>query len=71
VNDRAKKTRQTPLHLACMEGHTDVVHLLADTGAELNPVDWHKKTPLDYVDMKTHAKLAAFLEWRGAKHGKR
>ncbi|KAM7074356.1 uncharacterized protein J5F26_017420 isoform 3-T3 [Ciconia maguari] len=45
INKRDAK-KQTPLHLACANGHTDVVRFLAGEKCQLNPRDNFKKTPL-------------------------
>ena len=46
VNDQ----RQTPLHLACSEGHTDIAKLiLSSPAAKVNLFDSQQKTPLMYA----------------------
>ncbi|KAM7074366.1 transient receptor potential cation channel subfamily A member 1-like, partial [Ciconia maguari] len=45
INKRDAK-KQTPLHLACANGHTDVIRFLAGEKCQLNPRDNFKKTPL-------------------------
>lgn len=40
---------QTPLHLACSEGHKAVVTVLLSHGANVNARDNHRRTPLMYA----------------------
>jgi glutaminase len=39
--------RRTALHIACSEGHHDVVKLLLQKGAQVSVIDRWKNTPLD------------------------
>jgi ankyrin repeat protein len=38
---------RTPLHLACQQGHLDVVRILISYGASLELIDNEGRTPLD------------------------
>lgn len=46
--------RTTPLHLACQEGHHDVVKVLLDEGADITICDHSNKNALDMAIEKTH-----------------
>lgn len=45
--DSRNNDGQTPLHLACQEGHLDVVRILISYGASLQLRDNEGRTPLD------------------------
>ena len=45
---------QTPLHLACQEGHLDVVRILIAYGASLELIDNEGRTPLDLAAGHEH-----------------
>ncbi|GFR46936.1 hypothetical protein Agub_g8584 [Astrephomene gubernaculifera] len=59
--------RRTPLHLASAEGAFSVVLWLLDHGAEVNPVDRFKRTPLEDAVRGDHGDLATLLLQRGGK----
>ncbi|KXZ55947.1 hypothetical protein GPECTOR_2g1498 [Gonium pectorale] len=59
--------RRTPLHLAAAEGAFSVVLWLLDHGAEVNPVDRFKRTPLEDAVRGDHGDLATLLIQRGGK----
>lgn len=40
------------LHIAAVNGHSQVIELLLEFGANPTPVDTHGKTPLDYAEIK-------------------
>ena len=44
----------TPLHLACLQGHTDVVKVLLEAGAEVEARNSSLWTPLDCASAKGH-----------------
>lgn len=44
----------TPLHLACLEGHADVVKVLLEHGAEVEARNTSLWTPLDCASAKGH-----------------
>lgn len=44
----------TPLHLACLEGHTEVVRLLLEMGADVEARNSSLWTPLDCASARGH-----------------
>eukprot|EP00198_Chlamydomonas_reinhardtii_P001505 XP_001690841.1 protein kinase [Chlamydomonas reinhardtii] len=59
--------RRTPLHLSAAEGAFSVVLWLLDHGAEVNPIDRFKRTPLEDAVRGDHGDLATLLIQRGGK----
>jgi ankyrin repeat protein len=64
----------TPLMHAAGSGNLELVKLLIDAGADLNPEDQHGHTALDEAERYTHSSEAhrvvvAFLKERGARNG--
>jgi len=49
--------KRTPLHLACLGGHTGVAQLLVRSGADLNLVDIDGNTALHFASEKGHRQL--------------
>ena len=41
--------QRTPLHLACIRGHTTIARLLIDNGADPDCKDFDENTPLHYA----------------------
>lgn len=54
------------LHMACENGHLDVVRQLVDFGADVNQTSDENGTPLCVACMKGHADIATFLISKGA-----
>lgn len=54
------------LHMACENGHLDVVRQLVDFGADVNQMSDDNGTPLSAACMKGHVDIAKFLLSRGA-----
>ena len=52
---------QTPLILACKNGHTGVASALLDAKADPNLADGKGKTALNYSEQNGHAALTALL----------
>ena len=62
---------RTACHLAASEGLLDTVKcLVEELGADHSPRDRWGGTPLDDATRSKHADVVAFLEARGARHGK-
>lgn len=62
---------RTPLHLACINGHADVVQFLVKKKCKLNPCDKLNKTPLMKVCSRSMCSLIfddvhTFQCWEGA-----
>ncbi|XP_075605929.1 uncharacterized protein LOC142601180 isoform X3 [Balearica regulorum gibbericeps] len=58
---------RTPLHLACANGHADVVRFLAGKKCQLNPRDCLKKSPLMKAVDHQHKDCVTILLEHGAK----
>ncbi|KAM9578311.1 uncharacterized protein ACIB01_014340 [Guaruba guarouba] len=58
---------RTPLHLACENGHADIVRFLAENQCRLDPRDKNKKTPLMRAVEFGHEDCAATLLELGAQ----
>ncbi|NXX87491.1 ANKR7 protein, partial [Urocolius indicus] len=56
----------TPLHLACTNGHAEVVEFLAGQQCQLNPKDKWRKSPLMKAVEHQHRDCAAILLKHGA-----
>ncbi len=52
--DPMDKTKTTPLHLACREGHADVVKILLKRGAFVGALDANQKNCLDLAVENDH-----------------
>ncbi|NXX28794.1 ANKR7 protein, partial [Nicator chloris] len=61
----------TPLHLACINGHADVVQFLVEKKCKLNPCDKFNKSPLMKAVEPLHRDCAAILLEHGANHDHR
>ncbi|NXO09110.1 ANKR7 protein, partial [Oriolus oriolus] len=59
---------RTPLHLACMNGHADVVQFLVGKKCKLNPCDKFDQSPLMKAVEHQHGGCAAILLEHGASH---
>lgn len=57
----------TPLHLACQEGHEELIELLLDRGASLSAVDYRESAPLQIACMWGHEKSASLVLDRSVK----
>lgn len=69
-----KEKFRTPLHLSCKYGIYEFVQALVENGAEVNPVDGKKKTPMKYAEdiMKSNKKNARYqkiLDYLKSKGG--
>ena len=66
LNQRGFRKR-TPIHLAAMAGHTEIVHLLAMKGARLNVTDSTGARLFDILDSETLIELRANIQ-QGLTH---
>jgi ankyrin repeat protein len=76
VNVRDRHDRNTPLHLAAIDGNVAVVRLLVEKGANVNAGNHEGKTPYDWAISggssdcpwrhEGHKEVIALLEARGA-----
>ncbi|NXI20439.1 ANKR7 protein, partial [Irena cyanogastra] len=62
---------RTPLHLACINGHADVVQFLVEKKCKLNPCDKLKASPLMKAVEHQRRDCAAILLEHGANHDHR
>ena len=60
------KQYRLALHLACLEGHADVVRLLVDLGSNVNAKDCRQDTPLHLACLTGHLRTVQTLIWWGA-----
>ncbi|GAB6020532.1 hypothetical protein CHUAL_003215 [Chamberlinius hualienensis] len=68
--NRANRDTYTPLHLACIQGHLDVVKSLVKYGADMEKptgLGKNKATPLMLVCQHGHLEMLKFLVNSGAK----
>jgi len=57
---------RTALHIACCEGHVDMVKYLLDLGAPVHVRDRYGDTPLDDAVMFRRATIVSMLRQTGA-----
>jgi glutaminase len=55
---------RTPLHLACSEGHFEVVNYMVEHGALVNAKDRWNNTPIDDAKRGSHKQIVELLELR-------
>ena len=70
VNSIPKYLYTTPLMIAALKGHKDVVNLLLNKGAEIDKCDDYGKTPL-HVAAWGHLHVVELFLDRGAQHDSR
>lgn len=56
-----------PLHVAAMEGHTDVARLVLARGADVNGTDEAGYAPLHHAALEGHTDVVGFLVRHGAE----
>jgi len=67
IDERTTDTStQTPLHIACYEGHFNMVYFLLSKGANVKACDAYHWTPLHCAANKLHLKICSLLLTRGA-----
>jgi ankyrin repeat protein len=59
-------SQQTALHAAAQEGHLATVHLLVQSGAQLDAMDCEQLTPLMQAVLAGHAAVVKYLVKAGA-----
>ena len=64
--DKANENCQTPLYIACQNGHVDTARLLLDNGAEVDKANENGVTPLYIACEKGHIDVARLLLEKGA-----
>ena len=64
--DIRDQTGRTPLHMAAMNGHAEIVEYLLQRGASHNPQDCQSCTPLQLAAENGQLKIVKFLVARGA-----
>jgi len=65
VNAR-DRWKQTPLHIAVMEGRADMVERLSREGAEVNAKNYKGRTPLYFAGMYNRHEIVGILQQAGA-----
>lgn len=65
--NKADMSDNSPLKVACIEGHLEMAKLLISKGADINMQDsWNGNTPLIWACSKNHLELAKYLISKGA-----
>ena len=64
---QADRFGYTPLILAVIGGHVEVVHQLLTHGADINKPDLHLNTPLHHACFKQRKKVALLLMEAGTQ----
>jgi len=60
---------QTALHVAAMMGHSEIVQLLCDHGANVNLQDGHMRTALHWASLRGHTNTVKILMDNNADFG--
>ena len=67
-NVRTDGFQRTPLILAAMNGHTEIVQLLLEEEADTTCVDFFELTALMHADREGHAEIVKFLKEKEEEH---
>lgn len=67
VTARSRRTHQTALHAAAVEGKTDVIEYLLSEGADVNAVDRYGNSPLQNAMEMGRSEAVRVLTLRGAQ----
>ena len=67
--DMVNNAGRSALHGAADGGHLEIVNLLIEHGAFVNPLDHEQKTPLDHAIAGGHAAIITRLAGVGAETG--
>ncbi len=62
LNVQEKTNGWTPLHLACMGGHIDIIKQLVKAGASTSKVDYHGATSLDCAGLYSGTSIGKRIE---------
>jgi PAS domain S-box-containing protein len=68
--DEGEHDGRSALHLAVSEGHSSVVKVLCEAGANVNAPDRWNHRPLDEAERNQETACTAILKCFGAEHGK-
>jgi len=63
--DYRSRYNETPLHIACLRGHLEVVKYLVTKEADLGARDEHRNTVLHYASSSNSVSLMCWLLRRG------
>jgi len=69
LDDNGEPLLWTPLHLAAMGGHKEIVELLIAKGAEVDANHDEGETPLDFAILVGRDEIADLLRKHGGKTG--
>jgi ankyrin repeat protein len=61
ITERKSREKRTPLHIACIEAHDEIVEILIWAGALSNVLDRTGKTALQHALIKKHKKIVTRL----------
>jgi ankyrin repeat protein len=67
VNAVVDKNGATALHFASYQGHSEIVKMLIEAGANVNAFDKWYNTALDVASPEGHSEIVKMLEEAGAK----
>lgn len=66
--DARTSMNRTPLHLASLRGHVDVIKLLISEGADIDAIDTYSNTPIHYASQHGHSDCVKRLLKQGASY---